>query len=304
MQEILFESLSACGQRLDFDSTWRAGWLLGNLLWQGVPQRREETVQRVALHLAKSPQRAMTIARQSYISNARSFLEIFMGRRLDERFFGERLTIRDPDLFFSVLDCGRPLVCVTAHMGAWELMSGLLGRFSGERRALVVVRKQRNQALDTMIHRLRARPGVEIVPHRLAAKKVVRCLRENGISAFLVDHNCSRDEALFLPFLGRIAAVNIGPALLTVRGKGLVWPVFLLRTGKGAYELVCSKPLDAATLEGSPRDRSEEMARFYTRAVGEQVRRHPEQWFWMHNRWKTQPAPLKIPDDLFGSRLL
>jgi Kdo2-lipid IVA lauroyltransferase/acyltransferase len=295
MQQILFESLSAFGQRLDFNSTWSAGWLLGNLLWSGAPERREATIQRVTLHLAKPPAMAAAIARQAYVQNSRSFLELFLNRRLDKRFFHERLTIRTPELFRSVLDSRRPLVCATAHLGAWELMVGLLGNYGAEREALIVVRKQRNPEFEAMLQRLRTKPGVEIVPQTMAARKVLRCLRADGICGFLVDHNCGHDEAQFLPFLGRIAAVHMGPALLAVRANALVFPVFLLRSGKGTYELVCSKPLDTATLNGNFRDRSEEVARFYTRAVGEQVRRNPDQWFWMHNRWKTQPRQLTVP---------
>jgi Kdo2-lipid IVA lauroyltransferase/acyltransferase len=295
MQQILCESLSAFGQRLDFNSAWNAGWLLGNLLWSGASERREATIQRVALHLAKPPAMAAAIARQAYVNNARSFLECFLNRRLDRRFFHDRLTIRDPELFRSVVESQRPLVCATGHIGAWELMAGLLGNYSSGREAMMVVRKQRNQEFEAMIHRLRMRAGVEIVPHRLAARKVLRCLRDGGLSGFMVDPDCSRDEALFLPFMGRIAAVDSWPALLAVRTSALVFPVFLLRTGKGMYELVCSKPLDTGTLAGRSRDRIEEVARFYTRAVGEQIRRNPEQWFWMHNRWKTQPQQLTVP---------
>jgi Kdo2-lipid IVA lauroyltransferase/acyltransferase len=297
MHRILFEFLSAFGQRMNFERSWNAGWALGNILWRAIPERRESSIRRVAMHLAKPPKQAAAIARQSFVSSARSFLELFLNRRLDERFFEERLTVGNEEIVRSVIESGRPIVGATAHMGSWELLVGLLSRYGAGRRLQVVVRKQRNDDFNMMIHRLRARPGVEIVPNRMAARKVLGCLRKGGISAFLVDHNCSRDKAVFLPFLGRIAAVNMGPALLAVRAEALVWPVFLLRTGKGTYEFACSNPLDTATLEGTPRERMEETARFYTRAVGEQVRRNPEQWFWMHNRWKTQPAPLAIPQE-------
>jgi Kdo2-lipid IVA lauroyltransferase/acyltransferase len=296
MQNIFVESLSAFGQRLSFDSAWSTGWLLGNLLWHGRPQQREETVQRVALHLAKTPHEAASIARQSYISTSRSLLELFQNRRLDERFFAERLTFANPELFDSVLRSGRALVVTTARLGAWELMFGLLGRLCPGRRVQVVVRKQRNAALAAMSERLRERSGVELVPQAAAAHLVAPCLEGGGVSTWFVDHDCNRGEAVFLPFLGRIAAVPMEPALAAIQAHALVWPVFLLRRERGRYELVTSKPLDTATLQGDTRDRLDETARFYTRSVGEQVRQHPGEWFWMHDRWQTQPRPLTVPE--------
>ena len=105
--------------------------------------------------------------------------------------------------------------------------------------------------------------------------------------AFLVDHNTSRDEAIFLPFLGEEAAVNRGPALIAVRSNALVCPIFLLRD-KDKYVLCMEEPLDPLELQGTSEEKIEAVTRFYTAAVERIVRRAPEQWFWMHNRWKTK----------------
>jgi KDO2-lipid IV(A) lauroyltransferase len=92
-----------------------------------------------------------------------------------------------------------------------------------------------------------------------------------------------------MPFLGEEAAVNAGPALLAVRGKALVWPVVLVREGKD-YVFRLLKPLDTAELTGTREENIQTAARFYTDAIEEFIREHPEQWFWMHDRWKTKSA--------------
>ena len=71
-----------------------------------------------------------------------------------------------------------------------------------------------------------------------------------GAAAFLTDHNCSRSEAVFLPFLGRVAAVNMGPAVLALRAKAPIIPVFLLRRPDGRYEYLVEPPLETAGLTG------------------------------------------------------
>jgi KDO2-lipid IV(A) lauroyltransferase len=114
-------------------------------------------------------------------------------------------------------------------------------------------------------------------------------MRHQGMVGFLLDHNTSRKEAIFLPFFNDTAAVNMGPALLAARVKAMVYPVFLRRDGMRRYTLHMREPLDVAALEGSVSERVRQVAEFYTKAVEDEVRACPEQWLWMHDRWKTRP---------------
>jgi KDO2-lipid IV(A) lauroyltransferase len=273
-----------------FSGMEKGGRLLGNLMWKGLGKRREHTVRTVSDRLEVDRDTAVRIGRESFVHSARSFLEIFLTRSVDHRFMHSRLEQADPDMTRRFMSCERPIVGATGHLGAWELEVGLLNILFGTGRPKqVVVRLPRDRALGRLIMHLRTQPGVEIVPHRDAAPKALGCLRQNGVTAFLVDHNCRRNEALFLPFLGREAAVNMGPALLAVRSRAMVWPVFLTREPEGRYRSHVLSPLDTRELSGSTRDRVRKTAEFYTRAVETMVRRYPEQWFWMHNRWKTRP---------------
>ena len=136
---------------------------------------------------------------------------------------------------------------------------------------------------------LRSESGLTAIGHREASRRVSQSLKKNGFTAFLVDHNCSRKEAVFLPFLEDIAAVNVGPALLALRAKAVIYPVFLLRDGMGGHFLHMEPPLRTADLEGSINERAAIIAQHYTDAVAKAVRAYPAQWFWMHQRWKTRP---------------
>ena len=155
---------------------------------------------------------------------------------------------------------------------------------------MIVVRKSRDEAMNRLMHRLRTRPHLESVWHRNAAPRVLRHMRRRqGYTAFLVDHNCNRHEAIFLPFLGREAAVNKGPAVLAVRGGAIVAPLYLLRADAGKYVAHIDEPLDTAELSGEREEKVEQVARYYTAMAEKWVRVAPEQWYWMHKRWKTRP---------------
>ena len=113
-----------------------------------------------------------------------------------------------------------------------------MGAFSPAEICHVVVRLFRNAALAEAIVRLRSQPRIHILPHRDAARNTLSHLRSGGKSAFLVDHNCKHAKTKFLTFLGRTAAVNKGPAILTLRAKAEVWPIFLLRLPDDRFRFV------------------------------------------------------------------
>ncbi|NCC23572.1 MAG: acyltransferase [Deltaproteobacteria bacterium] len=262
---------------------------LGRIMWAVLGSRRRESTRSVQERLNLSPDWAKVVAKASFINSGQSFMEIFMTRNVDWRFL-DRVEIPDMASLVALAELDRPIIGVTGHMGAWELLAGMLNLFVPEGRPnQVVVRLPKDRELGLLMLHMRTLARVEIVRHRQAVKSVLRCLRKNGVSAFLVDHNTMVEEATFIPFLGLEAAVNIGPAVLAVRSQATILPIFLVRREPKGYRLVWETPLDTRDLQGPIGERIEAAARFYTEAVERIVRAYPEQWFWMHRRWKTRP---------------
>ncbi len=272
-----------------FTGLHRVGRVLGLLLWVFLPQRRKLAVNNTYTRLGYAYPKAEMIARESFKQNAESFLECLLTP--DFGFENSLLTLERPDLMERLKTEKRPAVLATGHYGAWELLAGLLGELPHNRPRICVVRRYHNALLHYLTTRLRSARGAQIIGHREAVFPVLRALRQEGYVAFLIDHNTGRDESIFLPFFGREAAVNKGPALLAVRADALIWPIFLLRRDKD-YLLCMDDPLDTALLQGDIDEKIETAARFYTQAVEKIIHRAPEQWFWMHNRWKTQKTAL------------
>ena len=289
MREAFYAYLAALGRQFGFDNLAKAGNALGRVLWTAAPGRARLATEAVALHLDKTPEEAARIAKASFSHNCRSFLESMLTPAVDWRFVRDRLHIANPEIMREAVRTPGPSVMTTGHFGAWELTVGTFHLFMPHPFKNVVVRTLPNAALNALTIRQRTRPSVAIIEHRQAATKVLRSLKRGGATAFLVDHNCRRDEAIFLPFLGKVAAVNVGPALLAVRSGAGVWPTFMRRTEEGGYVLHFDEPLMTADIPGDWREKMEITALFYTRAVERWVRTWPEQWFWMHKRWKTRP---------------
>jgi KDO2-lipid IV(A) lauroyltransferase len=289
MREILYNAFLPLGSSLTLDRLQALGMGLGGLMWSALPARRRETTACIRERLGLRESRARELARESFRHSACSFLEIFHARHVGPRFLAERVELENPELFERMSNTRRPVVAVTAHLGAWELLVGLIGAFASHSDCHIIVRLPKDKALGEMIAHMRSQPHIRVLPHRDAAAETLGHLRDGGMSAFLVDHNCRRAEAQFLPFLGETAAVNKGPAILAMRAKAEVWPSFLIRLPHGRFRYVTLPCLDTATLEGSRAERIERICRFYTEAVESMVLKYPEQWFWMHRRWKTRP---------------
>ncbi|WP_081859056.1 lysophospholipid acyltransferase family protein [Desulfohalovibrio reitneri] len=287
MKDLAYELLAFAGRRQSLERLHSLGDVLGRVMWFGLPTRRKLATRSATLHLSLPKQEAEKVARASFGHAARSFCEIMAAGTADWRFLSERVRVAEPELLRLAKTTDRPVLFATGHLGAWELQSSIFNHFQGKEHN-VVVRRSKDQAMNMAMHRLRSRPGLSVLPHRNAVRPVLRSFRKGGMCAMLVDHNCTRDEALFLPFLGMSAAVNFGPALLAVRGDALVMPSALVREGDG-YVQRFLEPLDTRELQGDRQERISQTASFYTRAVESLVRQYPRQWFWMHRRWKTRP---------------
>ncbi|MDR2077327.1 MAG: lysophospholipid acyltransferase family protein [Desulfovibrio sp.] len=278
--------LARCLGRLGPGALRRLARIMASLAWRLLPARREAAVAAVEKHLRQPRKEALAIARRSFEENFLSFLEIFHAAHFSTALSVSRIIT--PEGLALLQAETAPIVVTTAHLGSWELMPGLAADLLPDRQGMVVVRVQKNPALNLVMAELRGSRGMRVVDHRQASNVVVPSLRRKGLVALLADHNTSRREAVFLPFLEDTAAVTLGPALLALRTKAAVFPVFLVRDGAEKHLLYIANPLHTARLTGTLPERARAVARFYTDAVAEVVKKHPEQWFWMHKRWKTR----------------
>jgi KDO2-lipid IV(A) lauroyltransferase len=189
---------------------------------------------------------------------------------------------------------GRALL-LTGHLGNWELLSAG-HRLTGYSLA-VVARALDSPGLDVLARRLRGKTGVELIDKRRALRPVLAALRSGRLVGILLDQNAARDEAVFVPFFGILASTSRSMAVLALRTGSPVVPVFIHREPGGRHRVTIEPPLPM------PADTDREAAvRELTALCAERVeaaiRRAPEQWLWMHDRWRTRPPeerPLQLP---------
>jgi KDO2-lipid IV(A) lauroyltransferase len=151
----------------------------------------------------------------------------------------------------------------------------------------VVVRPLDNPDLEALLAEGRRRSGLGLIPKRRALREVQAALARGETVSILLDQDAGRDGA-FVPFFGRPASTSRSLALLALRSGAPVLPVFIRRLPSGEHVLTVEAPVVVVDSGDRARDVQEATARF-TAAIERQVRSCPEQWFWVHRRWKTRP---------------
>jgi Kdo2-lipid IVA lauroyltransferase/acyltransferase len=180
---------------------------------------------------------------------------------------------------------GRALM-LTAHLGNWEYLPAV-ARLAGYPLA-VVVRPLDSPGLDALADAMRRKTGAELIDKRGALRPVLEALRRGGLVGILLDQNAARREGVFVPFFGRAASTSRSVALLAVRTRTPVLPIFIRREGPGRHRVVIEPPLPMPAVNEPERAVVELTARC-TQVIEAAVRRTPEQWLWSHDRWRTRP---------------
>jgi KDO2-lipid IV(A) lauroyltransferase len=189
--------------------------------------------------------------------------------------------------FFGALEDGRGVIFTTGHCGTWELMSARLP--IGGVPLATAARELDDPRLDRLVTALRSRFGTEVILRGPSAgKQMVRALAANRVAALLIDQDIRGIPGVFVPFFGRSAWTPSGAAMLALRRSCPVVPGFIHRRPDGTHRIEIHPQLPMPS-DGTLEDRVEELTAAATAAIERQIRAHPEQWVWMHRRWRTQP---------------
>ena len=183
----------------------------------------------------------------------------------------------------QALDKNKGLIIVSAHIGNWEL--GLQYAACYLQQPIVgVAKKIRLQPLNRWVHRLRTRFGNKIIYKKGALPEMRQVLRRGGIVVLLVDQS-RRSEGVDVTFLGRKVTATPAAAFLAIRCHSPVLPIFCVRESNGQLAIHINSPLNFERTGDLHAD-IQSSTQIITDEVERAVRKYPDQWLWLHKRWK------------------
>jgi KDO2-lipid IV(A) lauroyltransferase len=194
-----------------------------------------------------------------------------------------RVGVVGAERWIRALESRRGLIIISAHLGNWEVGMQYAACFMGKP-ALGVAKKIRFQPLNQWIQRHRTRFGHKIIHKKGALPDMRQALRRGDVVALLVDQS-RRREGVDVKFFGHKVTATPAAAFLAIRCKCPVLPIFCIRDVNGYLTIHVDEPLHFKWTGDLHAD-VEANTQLITDSVERMVRNYPEQWFWVHKRWK------------------
>ncbi len=226
-----------------------------------------------------------SIVLQSTINICKTMIELFKMRYMTPEQVKALVSLEGAEHLQQVLAEDRGAVVFTAHFGNWELGGA---RFAAEGLPVTVLARDSNEPVCArLINQARQHHNIEVV-RRQDIRDMIRVLRDNRGLGILPDQHAA-EGGIEVNFLGRPASTAIGPAVLSRHTGCALVPFFTRRLTNGTFHIQVLPPLPLPQTDDHDQF-ARQLMQQVNDVIGEQIRRYPEQWLWLHDRWKVDPG--------------
>ena len=266
----------------------RLGRGIGILFYYLIKKRREIASNNLQIAFGGQLTAAQRreICKASFINVGKTCIEFLRFPKLNADNIWNEVTVEGRDNLYTALESGKGAIVFLAHFGNWELLSLVYGALIPDR-AKAIAFPLKNDPLNTYIWQHREQLSLKLIQRKQAVRETLRALKNNEAIGFFADQNAG-PEGVFVEFLGKQASAARGPAVLALKtGAPLLFSLDI-RQPNDQHHVYISSPIYT-----EPSDDFERDVELYTTQMLEQletyIHKYPEQWLWLHNRWKTQP---------------
>jgi lipopolysaccharide heptosyltransferase II len=282
---LLYRAGSAIASALPLPVLFVFGEFLGFCAWIALGNYRHLAQRNIAIAFGseKSPRELRRLVRRHFQRLGGNLLcSIKLGVTPLEK-IRARIDTENMDAIHRPLRAGRPVVVILSHLSSWELFAHIMPKYIGYVRNGTIYQKLGNRFIDEHVRRVRRRAGVEMFNRKEGFEEAIKLLRDGGVIGILSDQHAG-DSGLWTPFFGRLASTSPLPALLAKRTGAALTGMAIYTTGLARWRIVVSPAVET-------KQASVELLTAKTNdLIAAQIRRAPEDWFWVHNRWKV-PQP-------------
>ncbi len=234
----------------------------------------------------KSPKELRGITKRVYQNLVQTFVELLNLTKVNRKYVDSYVEVVNMDRIRNAEKSGRGTILLTGHFGDWEL-SSLVSSVEGYP-ILVLAREQKMKRLNELLNRLRESNGCKVIRKGMSTKIILRALYEKNIVGILSDQDAGK-KGIFVDFFGRPVSCNSGPFEIAQRTNSLILPNFIVRTKGACHKLFLEEYIDLKDLSSSNEDIKQGL-QVFTGLLESYVRRYPDQWLWLHKRWKSTPV--------------
>ena len=286
---VLFRSVESVLVFVPLRLCWIVGATAGWILYWFLPGYRKIVRRNLLIALGEEmgASECRRIARRHFSALGRNFLCSIKLMLMSSAAVEKRVRYEGRDVPLRIVEEGKGVIAAISHMGPWEILAQL-SSFGVATSKGVLYQPLANPFLSRHIVSGRAQEGVTLFDRRKGFYGPMKHLREGGGMGILVDQGAG-SSGVWAPFFGRLASTSNLAALLATRTSAPIMPVGLFPDGIAKWRIVYGDPIRTYDQDGKEISSSKITAQINL-AIEKMIRRAPEEWFWVHNRWKT-PRP-------------
>lgn len=274
----------------------KLGYYLGSLIYHVIPIRREVMVENLKIAFGDSldKKRRNEIIKKVMQNSVLSFVEFIKLPYISEDFFKSLVIEIENHEYLAEAREAKKSISITGHLGSWEFMGAyfyLMGDSMIGKNIYVLAKFIHNFYFDSFINNRRRRMGYLPIYVHDGMRKIITILNSGNSVCFVADQD-ARKQGIFVDFFGKPASTFTGPAFFYLKTKAPIFSAFDIRIGITKHKIIVRK------FTPPPKDMTNEQKIFFitqqlAKTLEDIVRQYPEQYFWFHKRWKTQPKPEK-----------
>lgn len=282
---LLYRAGSALVGVLPLPFLFAFGQFLGVCAWifSGKYRRLATRNLEIAFVNEKSPRELRRLVRQHFRRLGANLLCSAKLTQMPPEKILEHVEVDNIESMAREFRAGVPVVLILSHLGTWEVFAQLMPKFVGFVRNSSVYQGLGNRFIDQHVRRTRSQTGLELFDRHDGFEPVIELLRSGGGVGVLSDQHAG-DHGVWTPFFGRLASTSPLPALLAKRTRAALIAAGVYTTGRARWRMVFTERFDETGASVAV------LTSKINQVIEQQIRRAPEDWFWVHNRWKT-PEP-------------
>jgi KDO2-lipid IV(A) lauroyltransferase len=261
-----------------------AGGIIGFIAYYLFPRERNRAIAHLTLAFGKKGRPwIQRIAQRSFIHLGKSLLEVML---ISPRRLAQVVDIQGDENLQTALSQKKGVIYVTGHIGNWELMGHTVAAINS---LSVIAAPIEPEQVNDVIVRLRARMGVRTILRGRpgASRELIRIFKENRILGILIDQDTDVESA-FVDFMGRPAWTPTAAVSMAIKFGAPVIFGTIRRSNDNRHTITIEGPLELVRTGDDEKDIIANSA-MLTKKIEDRIARNPEQWVWMHRRWRRQP---------------
>jgi KDO2-lipid IV(A) lauroyltransferase len=284
LEYILFILFSYLFRLTGLKTARRFAYILALFFYYIIPIRKKTVFENLDIAFPDlSLSEKKKIAFGSYLNFAISLVEILYLPWMTEEQMKHSVIIDNVDLINEKNKLGKGIILLSAHFGNWEYIAASAS-LQCNKKFSIIVKNQRNKFVNDWMNRMRTKWLNEVVPLGVSVRNIFSVLKNNGIAAMVADQR-GPEDGLKIDFFGKKTSVFTGPAALSLKTGATIILGIPIRQKDYFYKSTLVE-LDKSNLPEDEQEQikilTERMIRYLEKIISE----HPEQWLWMHRRWK------------------